>query len=211
MRLTAKEAALLNDAERDLLKAKGPWRVADLVKLIRRLRTMRDRAADLLQRQALSGRSGRGRAEATPERSAAKLALLQKALGYYRAELDVIDNESRLAVGELCALEALDAKAVPAAQPQAATEAAKTVKATNSGKAATRAAAKPAASTGASSDAAPAGAKAAAAKAARPAASAPAKSAKARQAPVRKSSGLAGSQGASAASQRTRARKSRPG
>jgi hypothetical protein len=103
MRLTKKDAALLSDRERELLQAKGPWQVKDLVKTIERVRALRDKASDLLQRQTIAVRKGKGaqRPGAVNERSAAKLELLERALTQFRHDLDSIDAESTQAVAAM--------------------------------------------------------------------------------------------------------------
>jgi hypothetical protein len=100
MRLSKKDAALLSDRERDLLQAKGPWQVKDLVKTIERVRALRDKASDLLQRQTIAVRKGKAaqRPGAVNERSAGKLELLERALAQFRQELEAIDAESTQAV-----------------------------------------------------------------------------------------------------------------
>jgi hypothetical protein len=103
MRLSKKEAALLSDRERELLQAKGPWQVKDLVKTIDRVRALRDKASDLLQRQTIAVRKGKAaqRPGAVNERSAAKLEVLERALSGFRKELETIDAESTQAVATL--------------------------------------------------------------------------------------------------------------
>jgi hypothetical protein len=103
MKISKKDAALLSDRERELLQTKGPWKVRDLVKTIERVRALRDKASDLLQRQTIAVRRGKGgqRPIATNERSSAKLDLLEQALAHFRKELDAIDVESAQAVSAL--------------------------------------------------------------------------------------------------------------
>jgi hypothetical protein len=103
MKLSKQEAALLSDRERELLQARGPWQVKPLVRTIERVRALRDKASDLLQRQTIAVRQGKGaqRPGAANERSAAKLAVLERALAHFREALEQIDDESTQAVAAL--------------------------------------------------------------------------------------------------------------
>lgn len=193
MRLTSKDIALLSASEQALLQSRGPWQVKDLVRVIERVRNVRDKASDLLRRQTVALRQGRGaeRAVSANQRSQAKLDLLQRALQSFRLELEQLDAESSQAVAALRA-----AEATPESAPMPVAVKPKT-------------AAKPSAV-----------AKQAKSKAPRAnvvenvtAGGAPKVqvSSKARVRLAPKSAGLTGSQVHSLAGQRTRAKKSRPG
>jgi hypothetical protein len=105
MKLSATEAALLNDRERKMVRSTGPWHVADLVSLIRRLRDLRDKQRDLEQRQRLrsartTGSKG-GRSGAANARTGDKGQLLDRALKHFEAELAALDRDSSSAVRAL--------------------------------------------------------------------------------------------------------------
>lgn len=114
MKLTAAEARLLSTAELELVRSKGPFEVKSLVRLIQRLRNVRDKAADLLQRQAIaiarSTGSKRGNTGKANLRSGDKAEVLTRALRHFEELLTKLDAESSAAVKSLKA----EAKAKPA-------------------------------------------------------------------------------------------------
>lgn len=122
MKLTAAEARLLSTAELELVRSKGPFEVKSLVRLIQRLRSARDKAADLLQRQAIaiarSTGSKRGNSGKANARSGDKADVLTRALRHFEELLTRLDAESSAAVKSLKA----DAKAAKAAKKTASTK-----------------------------------------------------------------------------------------
>lgn len=224
MKLTKKEIALLSDRERALLASNGPWQVKPLVQTIQRVRALRDRAADLRQRQTIANRQGRGgkRVAAPNVRSDDKLAVLEKALAHLRLALEAIDAESTRAIADLRSAERASASRRPAAAGSAAGKKSKAsataVKAPSRKVAAARsaatnkdvskpgkvAAAKVAKAKGAIAKAAPT-------KAVRAKAPVKAISGKARQPLVRALPGAGAAPPGGGASRRTRAKKSRKG
>jgi len=213
MKLTKKEAALLSDRERALLESKGPWQVKPLAQSIKRVRELRDRAADLLQRQTIANRQGSGskRVAAPNARSGDKLAVLDKALAQLRQALEAIDAESSQAIAELRGAErasrasrAAAKKAVGGRTPKASAAVA-----TPARKAAAKSAGKTAASgSGAMASKA---VKSTPTKPARSKAPVKAISSKARAPIVRSLPGSGSAPPSGAASRRTRAKKSRKG
>lgn len=208
MKLTKKEAALLSDRERALVESKGPWQVKPLAQAIKRVRELRDRAADLLQRQTIANRQGSGskRVAAPNARSGDKLAVLDKALAHLRQALEAIDAESSQAIAELRSAERASRASRSAAKKAAG------------GKASMAPAAAPPARKAAGKAAAPrsgaVASKAAQSTPAKPArGKAPVKaiSGKARAPIVRSLPGAGSAPPSGAASRRTRAKKSRKG
>lgn len=149
MKLTAAEARLLSSAELALVRSKGPFEVKSLVRLIQRLRNLRDRANDLLQRQALAmardtGSKG-GQTGNANARSGDKSEVLGRALRYFEEQLAKLDAESTAAMKALKAeARAEKAKRLEAAKAAAAKTTAKKTAPARS--VAPKAAAKPAAS-----------------------------------------------------------------
>lgn len=105
MKLSADEAALLSKRELELARSRGPWRVADLAKAIRRTRDLRDKQRDLLQRQQLAlnsrGRAKGGDAGTANSRTAAKAHVLDRVLQEFERRLAELDRESTQASKEL--------------------------------------------------------------------------------------------------------------
>lgn len=221
MKLTKKEAALLSDRERALLESTGPWQVKPLVQAIKRVRALRDRAADLLQRQTIANRKGSGSKQvAAPNvRSGDKLAVLDKALAQLRQALETIDAESSLAIAELRSAERAARASRAAAKktvggksalaPASALQTARTTRAGGKAGAGGKAKDKPAKSSkrGVASQLATSSA----AKPARGKAPVKAISSKARAPIVRALPGAGSAPPSGAASRRTRAKKSRKG
>jgi hypothetical protein len=208
MKLSATDASLLSAAERNLVTAKGPWHVKDLVKAIQRTRALRDKQADLLRRQSIetaqrtgskSGRSGGANA-----RTAAKGRIFERALRHLEAALAAIDAQSSEAVRQVLDAQASKpAAARPVARKSATGRAVRNKK--SAGKPAVR---KSAADKGAAGTASTAKAKAPARKAA-PKGPLRKVSSKARIALPREVAGPSAGQRASTASRRSRAKKSR--
>lgn len=124
MKLTAAEARLLSTAEVELVRSKGPFEVKSLVRLIQRLRNLRDRASDLLRRQAVAmarstGSKG-GETGNANARSGDKVEVLGRALRYFEEHLAKLDAESTAAMKALRA----EAKAEKAKKAEAAKAAA---------------------------------------------------------------------------------------
>lgn len=120
MKVTRAEANLLSAAELDLVRSKGPFEVRTLVRLIQRLRNLRDKAADLLQRQTLaiarSTGSKRGLSGKANARSGDKAEVLGRALRHFEALLSQLHEDASAAVKTLKA----EAKARPKAKTASA-------------------------------------------------------------------------------------------
>lgn len=120
MKITRAEANLLSAAELDLVRSKGPFEVRTLVRLIQRLRNLRDKAADLLQRQTLaiarSTGSKRGLSGKANARSGDKAEVLGRALRHFEELLSQLHEEASAAVKTLKA----EAKARPKAKTASA-------------------------------------------------------------------------------------------
>ncbi|MCG6116603.1 MAG: hypothetical protein MEQ07_00140 [Aquimonas sp.] len=114
MKLSRAEANLLSAAELDMVRSKGPFEVKSLVRLIQRLRNLRDKATDLVQRQAIaiarSTGTKRGNTGKANVRTGDKAEVLTRALRHFEEQLAKLDAESSAAVKSLKA----EAKAKPA-------------------------------------------------------------------------------------------------
>ena len=126
MKLTRAEATLLSAAELDMVRSKGPFEVKSLVRLIQRLRNLRDKATDLVQRQAIaiarSTGNKRGNTGKANARSGDKAEVLTRALRHFEEQLAKLDAESSAAVKSLKA----EAKTKPARKAAPVKSAAKT-------------------------------------------------------------------------------------
>lgn len=102
MKLSASDAALLSERERAMLRSTGPWYVADLVSLIKRLRDLRDKQRQINQRSVVaSARSAKGKAAAVNARTVKKALILDKALKHFEGELEAINRQSTAAAAAL--------------------------------------------------------------------------------------------------------------
>jgi hypothetical protein len=103
MKLSPSDAALLSPAERELVEAKGPWHVKDLVRSIERTRRLRDKSRDLLQRQTISKRrQGKGDlGKDANARSGAKVRVFERALENFQKQLAAIDADSSSAMSSM--------------------------------------------------------------------------------------------------------------
>jgi hypothetical protein len=102
MKLSPSDAALLSTSERQLVESKGPWHVKDLVRLIERTRRARDKARDLLQRQTVAKRRGKGAEKNDANaRSKAKARVFERALERFSKQLAILDAESTRAMSAL--------------------------------------------------------------------------------------------------------------
>lgn len=114
MKLSRAEANLLSAAELEMVRSKGPFEVKSLVRLIQRLRNLRDKATDLVQRQTIaiarSTGTKRGNTGKANARSGDKAEVLTRALRHFEEQLAKLDAESSAAVKSLKA----EAKAKPA-------------------------------------------------------------------------------------------------
>ncbi len=102
MRLSAKQAALLSDRERDMLASKGPWQIKELVSLIKRSRELRDKYRHQAQRQSIAAtRRNLQKPAAANARTLEKAELFDRALKQYEDELQKISTACTAALREL--------------------------------------------------------------------------------------------------------------
>ena len=102
MKLSAKQAALLSNRERDMLTSKGPWQVKDLVSLIKRSRELRDKYRQQAQRQSIAAtRRNLQKPAAANARTLDKAELFDRALKQYEDELQKISTACTAALREL--------------------------------------------------------------------------------------------------------------
>ena len=102
MKLTAKQAALVSDRERDMLTSKGPWEIKQLVSLIKRSRELRDKYRHQAQRQVIAAtQKNLQKPSSANARTMQKAELFDRALKQYEAELGKIGSECTTALREL--------------------------------------------------------------------------------------------------------------
>lgn len=102
MKLTAKQAVLLSDRERDMLAGKGPWQIKQLVALIKRSRELRDKYRHQAQRQSIAATNRTlQKPDAANARTLQKADIFDNALRQFEAELAKISTECTAAMREL--------------------------------------------------------------------------------------------------------------
>lgn len=102
MRITPAQAAVLSTRERQLVETTGPYEVRQLATLIRRIRELRDKQRDLVQRQRIAATTrSRSKESATVARTVKKEQIFSRALEHFEGQLQKINSECTAAMQEL--------------------------------------------------------------------------------------------------------------